>query len=266
MPLVPDNSPNILWPLPAGKPAISKANLFSPEVYKEIKETIKRDVNWGPDSNEIYHSIVGRWVAEPDFSERVRGEVLRVAKETWGNDTLRLKALWTARYQQHAGVTPYLWEHMDQSVCQYTLDFCVETNGFDSWGIVIDGEKFEESENSGLFFMGQQQTHSRPPYPVDDPEAYIVLMFGLFIDDTHWGYDLDLNNEEDNAKFRELIEIYRYDGDIRYYEHTGHPPYFNDLPSNNPPCTPNGEPCIQCWVPPQELLDALIEDRSGKRG
>jgi len=259
MPLNADTSKNIKWPLPEGKPAVSVKNLFDQETFNEIKETIERDVVWGPESNTPYHSIVGRWVGEPDFSEHVKNKVLDAAKSTWNQDDLRLKVLWVARYQQHNGVVPYLWEHMDQSTCQYTLDFCVETNGFDSWGIIIDEETYEEAENSGLFFMGQQQTHSRPPYPVDDKDAYIILMFGLFVDSTHWAYDLDLQDPDQHETFLELIQKYRHDGDIRYYEHTGHPPEFRGLPETNYPCIINDEECIQCWVPSKELLDGIIE-------
>ena len=263
MPINADNSPNILWPLPEGKPAVSRNNLFSAEIFSEIQQTVKDHTNWGPGSEETYHTIPGRWVSEVPFSQRVKDEVTRVAKKTWENEELELKILWVGRYQKHNGVTPYLWEHMDQAASQYTLDFCVEAHKLDNWGIIVDDELFSEEENSGLFFMGQQHSHSRPPYPVDDPEAYIILMFGLFVDPSHWAYGLDLDNPEDDEKFMELIQKYRYDGDIRYYEYSGHPPYFNDLPETNPVCAPNGEECIQCWVPSKEFLDGLIEERSG---
>lgn len=262
MPIHADSSPSIKWPLPEGKPAFSVKNLFDEETFSEIKETISRDVVWGPESKTPYHSIPGRWVGEPDFSQKVKDTVLEIARKKWGVPDLKLITLWTARYQQHNGVTPYLWEHMDQSATQYTLDFCVETKGFDSWGIIIDGEEFSEAENSGLFFMGQQQSHSRPPYPVDDKDAYIVLMFGVFVDSTHWAYNLDFQDPEKHEECMEAIQTYRHDGDIRYYEYSGHPPYFNDLPSNNYPCLINGEECIQCWVPSKELLDRLIDENS----
>jgi hypothetical protein len=258
MPINADSSKNIKWPLPEGIEAFKVANLFDKETLEEIKNTIARDSDWGPGSATPYHTIVGRWVSEPNFSQEIRDKVLATAKKHWGNENLRLKVLWSARYQQHNGVTPYLWEHMDQSVCQYTLDFCVEISGFDSWGVIVDGTQFDEAENSGIFFMGQQQTHSRPPYPVDNKDAYIILLFGLFVDETHWGYDLDLQDPKQEDLFNELIQKYRHDGDIRYYEHSGHPPYFNDLPENNYPCIINGEECIQCWVAPKTLLDEII--------
>jgi hypothetical protein len=225
----------------------------------EIKTSISEQANWGPEHENTlgapeYHTIAGRWTTEIDLPEGVWDYMQDKGKQLWGDDSLRLKVVWAARYQQHKGSTPYLWEHMDQLGTQYTIDVCIESPGVPNWGLIVDGERFDEEENSALLFMGQQQAHSRPPYPVDDPEAYIVLLFGLLVSPEHWMYELDAYSEEDAEKFDELSKKYKLDGDVRYYEYSGHAPYFNDLPKNNKPCP--GE-CGQCSVVAPDFIDHI---------
>lgn len=259
MPIHADNSPNIKWPLPKGRLAFKKSNIFSAEMMETIKDCINKQTIWGPESEglpnaEPYHTIPGRWVAEVEFPPEVWSYIQELGESSWGKEGLRLKSMWIARYQQHKGVTPYLWEHMDQPGTQYTMDICIESPGIDSWGLLVDGEPFEEEPNSAVFFMGQQQTHSRPPYPVDNPEAYVVLMFCLFVSPDHWMYDIDAYDPEKSDMLDVLAEKYRYDGDIRYYEHTGHAPRFDGLPKGNPACY---DGCQQCYVVPEDFVDSI---------
>jgi hypothetical protein len=260
MPISADTSPNIKWPLPAGVPAFKKENIFSEEMLNEIKRLLNKNANWGPNSDPAtgapqYHTIAGRWSIEINLPKSVWNHLQALSSESWGRTDLRLKNIWFARYQRHKGVTPYLWEHMDQPGTQYTMDICIEAPRLGSWGLIIDGEEFTEAENTGVLFMGQQQTHSRPPYPTEDPDAYIVLMFALFVGPEHWMYEIDAYDPKQDALLRELMDQYKLDGDIRYYEHTGHAPRFNDIPPENYPCTPNG--CSQCDVVAENFVDDI---------
>lgn len=260
MPINADDSPNILWPLPEGVPAFRRENIFPEEMLQEIKDILSREAIWGPGSENLpnnhgpYHTITGRWVTAINIPDHVWSYVEEYGKAAWGREDLRLKVIWEARYQQYQGVTPYLWEHMDQPGTQYTMDICIESPGIENWGIYVDGELYDESPNSGVLFMAQQQTHSRPPYPVDNEDAYIVLMFCLFVDSTHWMYDIDASDPNQRELLEELTEKYRYDGDIRYYEHTGHAPDFSGLPDGNPKC-PNG--CEQCYVVEPDFIERI---------
>lgn len=251
MPIVKDSSPNIKWPLPEGINAFSVNNFFSPKIYKIIKETIKNNAVWGPENihnpgAEPYHTMTGRWVTEIFFPPEVNNFIELAGQEKWERPDIKLKSIWLSRYQQHNGVTPYLWDHMDQGPAQYVIDVCVESNKIDNWGLLIDGKKFDEQENSAVFFMGQQQAHSRPPYPVDDSEAYVVLLFAMFVGPEHWMYDIDSYAEKDTFQLEESIKKYKLDGDIRYYEYAGHPPRYDNKPEGNYICS-NGE-CGPCTV------------------
>ncbi len=258
MPLNKDTSPNIKWPLPEGKPSIFLDSVFPENILLEIKETIKNQAVWGPGSEtkenaSPYHTILGRWQTEIKFSNTVWDYLENLGKEKWGIENLRLKTIWLSRYQQYQGITPYLWEHMDQPATHYTADICIESPGVPSWGLIVDGEKFEEKENSGILFMGQQQTHSRPPYPVDDKDAYVVVLFANYATPDHWVYDLDCYSDEGNEKYREAMDKYKLDGDIRYYEHTGHAPSFHDMPKTNYTC----KDCMSCLIVEPDFVEKI---------
>lgn len=263
MPIHKDTSPNIKWPLAEGVPAFSVENFFPDDILQEIKTTISAQVQWGPGSentnNSKYHTITGRWVADANFSSKVWTFLEEAGRAKWGKKDLKLKVVWLARYQQYKGVTPYLWEHMDQPATQYMMDICIESPGV-NWSVLIDGEEFKEKENSAVFFMGQQQSHSRPPYPVDDSNAYVIVMFGHFVDSTHWFYDLDAYSDEDALIVEQTMKKYKLDGDIRYYEYSGHAPRFDNLPPGNYPC--DGGECTQCHVVSEDFvkhIDGYIE-------
>lgn len=260
MPVTADNSPNIIWPLPSGKPAFIVENIFPQETLSEIKNLLEKNVSWGPDSDPTspnaaqYHTITGRWVTEIDIPKHIWDFLAETGKTSWGVDSLRLKSVWFTRYQRYKGVTPYLWEHMDQPGTQYTMDICIESPGV-SWDIIVDGEVFHEKENSALFFMAQQQAHSRPPYPSDSENSYVIVMFALFVDSSHWMYDIDMYDPNQYDKWSELMDRYKLDGDVRYYEYSGHAPRFDGLPEGNYPCM-DGE-CQQCEVVAEDFVDSI---------
>jgi hypothetical protein len=260
MPIHADNSPNIKWPLPQGTPAFSRSDIFPPDLLALVRKTIHEQAVWGPGTDlHPYHTVSGRWSIEVEFPQVVIDHIEKLAKESWKRDDLKLKVVWEARYQQYQGITPYLWEHMDQPGTQYTMDICIESPGIPSWGLIIDGERFEEAENSAVFFMGQQQAHSRPPYPVDDPEAYVIVMFALFVGPEHWMYDIDAYDPDQDQYLDETTMNYKLDGDIRYYEYKGHAPRFDGMPANNRLCdsgTP-GQECTQCDVVPENFIDNI---------
>jgi hypothetical protein len=241
--------------MPAVKPAFKVSNTFSPEIYNEIRETIKNNANWGPGSDNTYHTIPGRWVDQSYLSPELELKIADRCRELFGEDDLKVAFTFIARYQPQGTVLPYLWEHMDQNACQYLMDFCVEMNELDDWGVIVDDELFSEEENSAIFFHGQQQTHTRPPYPTTNQNSYIVLLFMALIKPGHWADTPDFDDPSDleRKKYLDLIEKHRWDSEIRYYEHRGHSAYFNDLPPGNYEC-PN---CMQCQVVDPNFVDNI---------
>lgn len=260
MPISADSSPNIKWPLPEGEPAQKVENIFPEEMLQEINLILAEKANWGPGSESLenpaqYHTMTGRWVVEVDLPQGVLDHLESLAKTKWKKQGLRLKNIWFARYQKYKGITPYLWEHMDQPGTQYTMDICIDAKGIDSWGLLVDGERYEEAVNSGVFFMGQQQTHARPPYPNVDEDAYVVLMFVLFVSPEHWMYDIDAYDPSQYDELHRLMAEYKLDGDIRYYEYRGYSPRLTGIPESNYECLPGG--CGQCNIVAEDFTDHI---------
>jgi hypothetical protein len=250
MPNNKDTSPHIRFHLPPTVPPTSVKNALPTNIYRQVREKLE-SLDWGPGSSETYHSVASRWIKNVTFTKEVDDKFLELAKENFQDQSLKLSFYYTARYQIHEGNIPYLWEHLDQNGTQHTIDLCVIKHKLDDWGIYVDGKLFSEEENQAVFMSTSQQIHSRPPYPSRDPEAYIVLLFAVYTKEGHWWRDLDGSEEQ----FLEAIEKYRWDGDIRYYEHTGHVAYFNDIPKENKICNakyPNE--CLDCWSAPEELI------------
>jgi|TARA_B110000977_G_scaffold150391_1_gene190697 hypothetical protein len=254
MPTNADVSPHIIFPLPDTLPAKAVKNVLSPKAFQEVKDAVA-ELALGPGSRVPYHSSTSRWTENIQLSSETEQELLDAAKEQYNDDSLERAFIFVARYQMYEGNIPYLWTHMDQNACQHMIDLCVTKHGLDDWGLHVDGKMFAEEENQGIFMSPCQQAHGRPPYTSDNPDAYIEILFAIYTKEGHWWRDLDGTE----SAFKDAIEKYRWDGDIRYAEHAGHAPYFNDYPDNAPCQVYAPEECIECWTIPEDVLAEKIE-------
>lgn len=255
MPNNQDTGEDIYWPLPAVGLAFSEKNILPLDVFQEVKDTLNR-ADWGPGSGAMYHSMSGRWVINPELSDTVKIELAKACKKAYGRDDLHLAFIFAARYQKQGDVIPYLWEHIDENSSQYMMDICVELNGLDNWGVIVDGVEFEETENSAVFFHGLQQVHSRPPYPSQDDQDYVHVLFATFVDPAHWGWGLDYESE-DYPKMLQKINDVKYDGNIRFYKAKGHFIRYNDRPAGNYECPPE---CGECGLFSEESILKKIKE------
>ena len=252
MPNIADNSEHIVFPLPEVPPAISVPNALPDHLFTQVKSRLQ-GLGWGPGSDTRYHSIASRWTLNVHFTEEIDAAFLKLARENFQDPDIELSFYYTCRYQINEGNIPYLWTHMDQNGCQHTMDMCVIKENLDDWGLLVDGELFSEQENSAIFMSSCQQAHGRPAFPSRDPEAYIVVLFAIYTKPDHWWRDLDGTQES----FETAIDQYRWDGDIRYAEHAGNAPYFDNIPAENKDCRAYGEvECHECWTIPEDVLEA----------
>lgn len=255
MPNTADISPNIIFPLPEVPPPVAIKNALPEELFREVQDVLG-DLDWGPESSSRYHSIASRWAQNVHFRPEIDDAMLSLAKKAFQDDELELAFYYTVRYQMHDGNIPYLWTHMDQNATQHTIDLCVIKHKLDDWGLYVDGQLFSEEENQAICMSSCQQSHGRPPYPSRDPEAYLVVLFGIYTKPGHWWRDLDGTEES----FLEAIDKYRWDGDIRYSEYAGNAPYFDNIPPENKECQAYApKECHECWTIPEEMLKEKIE-------
>lgn len=188
--------------------------LFDLDTFNLIKDKVL-SIKLGEDNYHKYHTTLGRWEHHIDFDDEIESVILKRAKEIIGREDIIKSYYFISRYQKKDGVIPNLWPHMDQYACQITLDVCIEKKDLD-WGLIVDGQLFEEKENSAICFYGQQQVHERPKYPTDSEDSYITLLFLHFVTPDHW-YAKSKNDEEIMENFKK----YALDGDVRYYLKTG---------------------------------------------
>ena len=242
------DSPNVGWTLPETVDPFVIDNLFSEEMYSRVLNAITNIEDWGP-----YHTISGRWVGEVDLDRDIWGYLEKKARESWGKQDIKLKNIWFAKYQRQGNVTPYLWEHMDQAGSQYLMDICIKSHNL-NWAVNANGKEYPEKENSAICFMAQQQEHSRPPYPSKEEDSYVIVMFAMFADSSHWVYDIDMYDEEDIKKWNDCIRLYYLDAEIRYYEKFGYAASHADLPEGNYTCPFT---CTQCHTVEPDFIEKI---------
>lgn len=182
-------------------------DFLTPELFEKIKTKVL-EKNMGPDGEHFYHTVAGRWLTEIHFDEETEAEILRLAKDTFQDETILRAGFHTARYQMRDGFKPQLWKHYDQSACQFSLDICIEKTV--DWQLVVDDVVFDESPNSCVVFYGNDNMHWRTPYPSDNEEDYVTLIFMQFAKPDHWFFvegaeGFNKHGHKADYKFREKM-------------------------------------------------------------
>lgn len=193
----------LTYPLPEPliEPTLVK-DFFPPEMFEDVKAEVSC-LGLGTDALQ-FHTMLARWESPILFSESIETYCLSKAREIFGDDTLKKAYFFAVRYQRKDGCIPHLWEHTDQNGTQTTIDITVENTA--DWGLIVEGQHFQQVPNNAVAFAGQQHIHSRPPYPTQDPDAFTTVLFLHFTQPDHW------MQSEPNG-------IYKYgsDGDIRFF-------------------------------------------------
>jgi hypothetical protein len=212
----------LLFELPAelSEPKVIK-RFFTDEMFEQVKQAVV-DTKMGTDESQ-FHTMLARWEAPIQFSPEIEEYCIQRAREIFNDPTLKKAYFYAVRYQRKDGCIPHLWEHTDQNGTQTTIDITVENTA--NWGIIVEGQHFEQNPNDAIIFCGQQHIHSRPPYPTKDPEKYTTVLFLHFTQPDHW-----IQKQKDG--------IYKYgsDGDVRFFNRNRFLA-FPDAPINQPACS-----------------------------
>jgi len=217
------NDGKILFQLP--EPLVEKPlcveSFFSEEMLVRVKDSVK-DTGVGTDRVQ-FHTMQGRWYAQIGFDEDIEDFILNRARTIFNDESLQKSYFLAARYQRKDGCIPHLWEHVDQNGTQLTLDIAIDNSA--NWGLVVEGEHFEQKPNDAIAFCGQQHTHGRPPYPTIDEEVFTTVLFLHFTQPEHW-----------IQKDRNLMNTYSRDGVVRFFNRNRYFP-LPDAPINQPVCS-----------------------------
>jgi 2OG-Fe(II) oxygenase superfamily len=211
----------LLFKLPTelSEPKVVK-NFFTDETFEEVKHAIK-ETKMGTD-DLFFHTMLARWESPIQFSPEVEAYCVQKARDLFNDQSLEKAYFFAVRYQRKDGCVPHLWEHTDQNGTQTTIDITVENTA--NWGLIVEGQYFEQNPNDAIIFCGQQHIHSRPPYPTTDPDKYTTVLFLHFTQPDHW-----IQKQKDG--------IYKYgkDGDIRFFNRNRFLA-FPDVPIDQPVC------------------------------
>jgi len=188
-------------PTELSEPKVIK-RFFTDEMFEQVKQAVV-DTKMGTDESQ-FHTMLARWEAPIQFSPEIEEYCIQRAREIFNDPTLKKAYFYAVRYQRKDGCIPHLWEHTDQNGTQTTIDITVENTA--NWGIIVEGQHFEQNPNDAIIFCGQQHIHSRPPYPTKDPEKYTTVLFLHFTQPDHW-----------IQKASDGIYKYGIDGDVRFF-------------------------------------------------
>jgi hypothetical protein len=212
----------ILFQLPPelSEPRIIK-KFFTQEMFERIKKTVA-ETKMGSDEL-FFHTMLARWESPIQFDQDIEDYCLNRAKEIFNEPKLKKAYFYAVRYQRKNGCIPHLWEHTDQNGTQTTIDITVENTA--NWGLIVEGQHFEQNPNDAIIFCGQQHIHARPPYPTKDPDKFTTVLFLHFTQPDHW---IQINPQG----------IYKYgdDGDVRFFNRNRFIA-FPDAPINQVTCS-----------------------------
>ena len=217
------NDGNILFELPEvlSEPKIVR-NFFNEEMLSRVKDSVS---NTGIGTDRSYfHTMLARWIEAVEFDSDIEKFIIEKARRIFNDESLKKSYFFAARYQRKDGCIPHLWEHIDTNGTQTTLDITLENTA--NWGLIVEGEHFEQEPNDAIAFCGQQHSHSRPPYPVSDDTAFTTVLFLHFTHPEHWV-----------QKDKSGINTYGSDGVMRFFNRNR---YFA-LPDG-----PIGQPVCEC--------------------
>jgi hypothetical protein len=158
-------------------------NFFPEDLFDAVKNQVLSK-NLGPHGNYFYHTVAGRWLTEIHFDQETEKRILEIAQDVFQDKEIKRAGFHTARYQMQNGIKPQLWKHYDQSACEYSLDVCVDKTL--DWQLVVDDVIFEETPNSCVVFSGNNNMHWRTPYPSNNEDDYVTLLFMQFAKPDHW--------------------------------------------------------------------------------
>jgi hypothetical protein len=163
--------------------SICKSNFFDDETFNKIKKNVLEKIN---DKNEIrYSKEFRRYFRIVSLPDDIKDVLLDIAKQEVQDQDLEIIYSQVVRYQIKDGAIPELREHKDSANGEWVMDIVIDATV--DWPLVIDGQSFSNIENSVFFIKGEEDLHSRPDFPSQSEDDYVLLLFvHLANKDTHY--------------------------------------------------------------------------------
>lgn len=126
-------------------------------------------------------SSKGRVVSNNPVLDAYSEYFLPIVKHVFGEDNLLPSYSCWARY---AGPGARLEKHKDINACTFTVDYCVSQ--LEPWELYVEGVPYLLEENDALLFMGEDQEHWRPAFPIGNR---VEMIFFHYARPDHWFFD-----------------------------------------------------------------------------
>ena len=153
-----------------------KKTLFSNLEFNNIKQYVMNHIQSSDDFN--YTKIYGRYWNTIKFSEELNQLLLKIGREGFGIENLEIVYTQCVKYQIQYGVIPSLGNHIDDFYATHTLNIIIDSTI--DWPLTVEGVDFPSLSNSAVFLKGDEDFHSRPKYPSNNEDDYLIAIFVNF--------------------------------------------------------------------------------------
>lgn len=132
-------------------------------------------------SNKFYDNNTKRTMIANNEVTKVFGEKLKPhVQKVFGDETATVVLCFYCIYD-----TPdsYLPEHKDRNACDYNVSYILSQEK--PWSFKINGKDYYGQENSGIFYSGTKDPHSRDKMGPTGNDK-VEMLFFHFIPEDHW--------------------------------------------------------------------------------
>jgi hypothetical protein len=153
-----------------------KDNIFNDTDFSMIKGYVLNHIENSNDFN--YTKIYGRYWNTVDFNSDINSLLINTARSGFDVDDLEIVYTQCVKYQIKDGVIPSLGNHIDDFYATHTLNIIIDSTL--DWPLTVGEIDFPSLTNSAVFLKGDEDFHSRPKYPSENENDYIIAIFVNF--------------------------------------------------------------------------------------
>ena len=153
-------------------------NIFNDEELAELRQLLDNSDNY---NSKFYDDNTKRWmISSHEVTKIFGGKLEDHVQEVFGDPSIEIAFAFYCIYD-----TPdsYLPEHRDRHACDYNVSYTVSQEN--PWAFNINGEDIYGDENSGIFYSGTKDYHSRDKLGPTGNDR-VEMIFFHFIPREHW--------------------------------------------------------------------------------
>lgn len=148
-------------------------NMFDDKSFNLLKNFILSKTD--DLSSMKYQSQLGRYYKMLVLPNELKDMVVNKVKEHSKDKNLSIGLFHVVKYQIKDGIIPSLKDHTDNNIGTCVVSIVIKKTV--DWPLIVEGQAMECSENSAVFIMGEQDSHSRGEYPSKNENDFLLLLF-----------------------------------------------------------------------------------------